>query len=64
MDWKRGGEKYIHTADKRFYISKAIVNGEAVYVLADGDVRVCVERGSGALERCMASAEAIMRGGA
>ena len=57
MEWKWPGGRFIHSADGRFYISKSMVRGEWVYILADRQELVCAHRGDGARERCQAVAE-------
>lgn len=60
MNWVRGKtDRYIHSDDGRFYISKAFVPGSVVYTLADGQERICSKRGESALQRCKQEAERI-----
>ncbi|ATS39276.1 MULTISPECIES: hypothetical protein [Xanthomonas] len=60
MVWMRGKtDRYIHSDDGRFYISKSFVNEVVVYTLADGQERICSNRGESALQRCKQEAERI-----
>lgn len=61
MTWERTGENYIHSPDKRFYITKGRVAGAVIYTLSDNNVLICTERSDGALERCKARAEELAR---
>ena len=62
MHWVRGGAMFVRSEDGRFHLSKAVTRDGIVYALADGDELICVERGEGAKERCIARAEEIVAG--
>ena len=60
MRWILGENKrHLRSEDGRFYLPKFNGIDGPVYVLVDGETRICTERGEGAKERCMARAEEI-----
>ena len=62
MRWILGENKrHLRSECGRFYLPKFNGIDGPVYVLVDGETRICTERGEGAKERCMARAEEIVR---
>ena len=62
MRWILGENKqHMRSDDGRFYLPKLQGIAGPVYVLVDGETRICTERGEGAKGRCVARAEEIVR---
>lgn len=54
MRWKLGdNDQYLRSECGRFYLTKFQCSDGPVYMLSDGNARICTERGGGAKERCM-----------